>query len=293
MALYELFAQPPLMDRVLIMCLQGFIDAGAGADQAMAMLRGALKTEVIAAFDSDALIDNRARRPMVQLTDGVLDGITWPTIELRAGTTSDGKGVLLLTGPEPDMRWNQFCDEVVTLAGNLSVTLTVGLGAFPAPVPHTRPVRLAATSTSRDLADIVGYVPGGIEVPASVHAALEMAFGYQDRPAIGIWARVPHYISNVPYPAASAAILEGLDRVAGIHVDTAELHAAASVTDSRINAALENSDEHVGMLRALEQQWDMEFGTTSGNGPDLPPLPENLPSGDEIAAELERFLKGQ
>jgi len=288
MALYEMYAQPPLMDRVLVMNLQGFIDAGAGGDQAMAMLRAATRTELIASFDSDALVDHRARRPVVQLTDGVLEGVTWPTIELRAGVDRNGRGVLLLTGPEPDMRWNEFCEDVVTLAGNLSASLVVGLGAFPAPVPHTRPVRLTATATSRELAETIGYMSGTLEVPGSIHSVLEVAFGQQDRPAIGIWARVPHYIANVPYPAASAAILDGLHRVSGIEVDTSELRAAAAVTQARITAALENSEDHARMLRALEQQYDSEFGSEP-----LLPADEPLPSGDEIAAELERFLRGE
>ena len=141
--MYELFAEPPPMDRVLVLGLDGWIDAGAGGAQAMAALQADATTEVIAAFDSDALIDARARRPMVQLIDGVHDTISWPTIEVHAGTDRAGNGLLLLTGPEPDFRWRSFTEDVLDLAAELSVTMTVGFGAFPAPVPHTRPVRLA------------------------------------------------------------------------------------------------------------------------------------------------------
>src|SRR5688572_26720913 len=101
----------------------------------MAALRAGTQTDLIGAFDSDALIDARARRPMVQLTDGVHDAITWPTIEVWAGTDRHGTGLLLLTGPEPDLRWREFTEDVVRLAADLSVTMTVGFGAFPASVP--------------------------------------------------------------------------------------------------------------------------------------------------------------
>lgn len=287
MALYELFDLPPPMDRVLVLGLEGWIDAGAGAAQAMTALRAGTETEVIGMFDSDALIDARARRPMVQLIDGVHESITWPTIEVRAGTDQHGAGLLLLTGPEPDLRWGEFTEDVLRLAADLSVTMTVGFGAFPAPVPHTRPVRLAATATTRELADGIGFVPGTIDVPGGIHAAVEQALGAEGRPATGLWARVPHYIANLPYPAASVAILDGLRKVAGIDVDTAELQAAAGVTNARIDTLIANSEDHTAMIQALETQWDADLGRISG------PMPTDLPSGDELAAELERFLREQ
>ncbi len=287
MALYELTGKPPPMDRVLVLGLEGWIDAGAGGAAAMAAVLADTTTEVIGTFDSDALIDARARRPVVQLTDGVHEAITWPTIEVRAGTDRFGTGVVLLTGPEPDLRWHAFTDEVLRLAAELSVTMTVGFGAFPAPVPHTRPVRLAATATSRELADGVGFVPGTIEVPGGIHAAIEQALGADGRPATGLWARVPHYIANLPYPAASVAILDGLRLMTGIDIDAAELQAAAVETNERIDSLISNSDQHSAMLRALEQQWDADLGRISG------PMPTDLPSGDELADELERFLREQ
>jgi len=285
--LYEIFARPPRMDRVLVLGLEGWIDAGAGGAQAMAAVLAGTSTEVVGIFDSDALIDARARRPMVQLTDGVHDSITWPTIEVRAGTDRHGTGLILLTGPEPDLRWREFTEDVVHLAADLSVTMTVGFGAFPAPVPHTRPVRLAATATSRELADGIGFVPGTIDVPGGIHAAIEQAMGSEGRPATGLWARVPHYIANLPYPAASVAILEGLRFAAGVDVDTTELQAAAGVTNARIDALIANSEDHTAMIHALETQWDADLGRISG------PMPTDLPSGDELAAELERFLRDQ
>lgn len=287
MALYELFARPPRMDRVLVLGLEGWIDAGAGAAQATAALRAGTKMELIGTFDSNALIDARARRPMVQLTDGVHEAITWPTIQVWAGTDQHGTGIVLLTGPEPDLKWQAFTEDVLHLAADLSVTMTVGFGAFPATVPHTRPVRLAATATTRELADGIGFVPGTIEVPGGIHAVIEQAMGADDRPATGLWARVPHYIANLPYPAAAVAILDGLRFVSGVDVDTSELQAAAGVTNDRIDSLIGNSADHSAMLRALETQWDAETGSISG------PMPDDLPSGDELAAELERFLRDQ
>jgi hypothetical protein len=290
--LYDLVSEPPQMDRVLILGLDGWIDAGGAAAQAMAALVASGDTEVVATFDSDALTDSRARRPTLQLTDGVIEHLTWPTIELRAGTDRDGRGLLLLTGPEPDMRWKQFCDDVLALAARLSATLTIGLGAFPSPVPHTRPVRLASTASTSELAESVGFMPGTIQVPVGIHAAIEAAMAAQDRPAVGVWARVPHYIANIPYPGAAVALLEGVQRLTGISVDLAELQAAAAITHARVNSLISNSDEHAGLLSALEEQWDAEYSSPVA-APDAGPMPENLPSADELAAELEKFLRNQ
>ena len=123
------------------------------------------------------------------------------------------------------MRWHRFIAEVVQLASRLEVELVVGLGAFPAPVPHTRPVRLVGTSTEAELAGQIGFLP------ASHRRAVRRPGGAGVRvrrgrdPAVGLWARVPHYVSAMPYPAASAALLDGLARMAELELDTSALHA--------------------------------------------------------------------
>jgi proteasome assembly chaperone (PAC2) family protein len=243
-------------------------------------------TQPVVRFDPDALVDHRARRPTLRIEDGMNRGLTWPETELRAGQDRTGKSVLVLTGPEPDMKWHAFTDAVVELSRRFHVRLACGLGAFPAPVPHTRPVKLAATATTRELAQQVGFVPGIIEVPAGIGAALEASFAEAGIPAVGLWARVPHYVSAMPYPAASAALLDGLSLLAGVEIDARELHTAAALTSERIDELIANNDEHTAMVRQLESSHDLTEGE--------PPLdPTQLPSGDELAAELERFLRGE
>lgn len=271
---------------VLVVGLEGWIDAGFGAAAATKHLLATVDTTVVARFDGDALIDHRARRPTLRVEDGLNAGLTWPEIEVRAGQDRTGQWLLLLHGPEPDMKWHAFTDAVVELAGIFDVRLVCGLGAFPAPVPHTRQVHLASTATTRLLAEQVGFVHGVIEVPAGIQAALEQGFAQVGIDAVGLWARVPHYVSAMPYPAASAALLDGVSRLAGLDLDTRELHAAAALTDARIDELITNSDEHAAMVRQLESAMD--------DAELEPPLDSaDLPSGDELAAELERFLRGQ
>lgn len=284
--LFTIHSWPTLRRPVMVVVLEGWIDAGLAAGNAAVALRASMEQQLLASFDSDELIDHRARRPLLRIVDGVDTELRWPEIRLEAASNPKGRSVLLLTGPEPDMRWHRFSAELVQLVSRLGVELVVGLGAFPAPVPHTRPVRLAGTATDPELAGRIGILPGGLEVPAGMQGALEHAFGQAGLPSLGIWARVPHYASAMPYPAASAALLDELCRVADIEVDTTELHSAAAETSEQIATLIAGSEEHAAMIRQLEAAHDSEADASATEF-------GNLPSGDEIAAELERFLRGE
>jgi hypothetical protein len=281
-SLYSPIGERSFDQPVLAMCLEGWIDAGLGAAAAMATIMGARAFEQIGTWDADAFIDHRARRPVLHLGDGVAKGITWPEIELRAGSDEAGRDLLLLVGPEPDMKWHAFSESVTAVAAGLGVRLVCGLGAFPAPVPHTRPVRLVATAPTREMAAEVGFVGGSIDVPAGIQAVLEESFNGAGIPAVGLWARVPHYVISMPYPAASSALIEGLAAVAGLTLASGDLQAGAARARARIDELIANSDEHRAMVAQLEAQHDREVDV----------MDSMIPSGDEIAAELERYLRG-
>jgi predicted ATP-grasp superfamily ATP-dependent carboligase len=180
------------------------------------------------------------------------------------------------------MAWHAFVRAVVDLATQLEVRLVTGLGAYAAPVPHTRPVRLMAIATVAELAAQVGVVPGTAEMPAGIQTALQEGFAAAGIPAIGVWARVPHYLAATPYPAAAAALVDALASVAGLALDAEPLRAAAAGIASQIDEIVANNEEYRVLVRNLEAAFDDE----------LPP-PSSLPSGDELAAELERFLRGE
>lgn len=284
--LAQVHSWPALERPILVVAMEGWIDAGAGSATAVAHLVASMPHEVIATFDADELVDYRARRPTLRIVNGVDTELRWPEIRLLAATNRTGRSVLILTGPEPDMKWNRFLQEVVALASRLEVEMVLGLGAFPAPVPHTRPVRLVGTSTEADLAAQVGFLPAGIDVPSGVQGALEVAFGQAGTPAVGLWARVPHYAAAMAYPAASAALVGGLAQLTGIEVDVSALQAAATATHRQIDQLLAGSEEHLALVKQLETQYDEEQGAAATNFGEIP-------SGDEIAAELEKFLRDQ
>lgn len=285
MSLYERHSSPPLDRPVMVVVLEGWVDAGLGADGAITALLGAQPTQLLATFDGDTLIDQRARRPVVHLVDGVNQGLTWPVIQLRAGSDTAGSDVTLLIGPEPDFHWPAFTVDVVELARSLGTRMVVGLGAFPAPAPHTRPVRLAATAppASQDLIGAVGTVPGALDVPSGIWNVLELGFGDAGIPAVGLWARVPHYVSGMAFPAASAALLDGLGQVTGLAFDSAALHAAGDVAIRQVDDLIARSDEHTAMVHKLEANVDAVEGNALAVG--------SIPTGDELADELQRYLR--
>src|SRR5919112_3928532 len=139
---YELRAYRALETPVLLLATETWLDAGFGAQGAIAAILETIPTEVVATFTGDEFIDFRARRPTAQISDGVLAGLNWPEIQLRSGQDGAGNSVVVLVGPEPDMAWHAFVRAVVGLATELEVRLVVSLGAYAAGVPHTRPIRL-------------------------------------------------------------------------------------------------------------------------------------------------------
>jgi proteasome assembly chaperone (PAC2) family protein len=287
-ALYDLHDRPSLDQPVLVVVLEGWIDAGFAAGRAMQTLLNELDTYPVASFDADALLDHRARRPVMHLVEGVNTGLSWPGIELRAGTDDDGNDLLLLVGAEPDHAWRQFVEAVLELAELFGVRMLVGLGAYPATVPHTRPVTMSVTAATEELAAVSGLLRGTLDVPAGVQAALEYRFGEAGIAAVGLWSQVPHYVSGdlTPYPAAALALVERLSRTAGLSLPTGSLVDDAARTRNRIDAAMAANTEHLAMLRTLEQSHDAQVQA----GPDIP---ESIPSADELAAEVERYLRDQ
>ncbi len=279
-------ADPDLNEPVLVIALEGWIDAGLGASNALGTMLDTIYTEVLATFDTEYFIDQRARRPIARIVDGITTELTWPEIQLRFGRDGDGADILFLVGPEPDFHWSDFVDVVTDAAGRFDVRLVVGLGAFPAPTPHTRPVRIIGTApaTSANLLARVGTVSGELEVPAGISSALELGFSEVDMEIVTLWARVPHYVASMPYPQASAALIDGLASIAGLTLDAGSLRASAEEARQRVDDLVTNNPDHTTMVEQLEEAADEVEGTS---------LADELPSGDELAAELEKFLRGE
>lgn len=282
--------RPALHEPVLIVVLSGWIDAGAAARAALEAIAEEAETSPIAEFDDDVYVDYRARRPIMELREGLNTVLQWERITLASGSDSTGRDLLLLSGPEPDMAWHRFTRLVGELATGFGVRQMAHLGAYPFAVPHTRPARLSVTSPSQDVLARVPFLRSSIDVPAGAAASLEVELHERGIPALGIWAQVPHYIASMTYPAASAALLDGLREATGVVIDAASLRSEVVSQGRRLDALVAGNEEHARMLGQLEQLYD---AGDDAHGPGTGGPSIELLSGDELAAELEEFLRDQ
>ena len=278
---------PSLDTPVMVVMLTGWIDASGAAAAAMTTVQEEWAVRPLATFDGDTFIDYRARRPTMELREGVNVRLVWADIELHVGQDSEGQDVLTLSGPEPDSQWRKFADVVSTLAVELGVQQMVALGAYPFATPHTREPRLSSSSPSADVVANVPYLKNSVDVPAGMGAVLEHAFTEKGMPALGIWAQVPHYVSAMSYPAATLALLTGLHDVAGLVVDATAIRQQTIIQRQRLDQLVAGNDEHRSMVNQLEELYDQAQQQTDLLGTGL------IPTGDELAAEFERFLRDQ
>lgn len=284
---------PQLDEAVLVMMLSGWIDAGGAAAQAMAAINAEIDAQVVAVFDEDTYLDYRARRPVMMVRDGLNSVLEWQRITVAVGTDQTGRDLVVLSGPEPDMGWHRFTSAVVDLAADLGVTTAVGLGAYPFTAPHTRPCRLSVTSPSPDVLGRLNLLRSSVDVPAGVVSSLEHGLHDRSIPALTIWAQVPHYIANGTYPAASVALIDTLRSVTDLVIDAADLRAEAIAQSRRLDDLVRSNPEHQRFLEQLEIVHDQTEDTWQPGGAAVAGPALQWASGDEIADELERFLREQ
>lgn len=289
-SLQWLATRPELIDPVMVVMLNGWIDAGGAALAAIEAIEDESEATPIAQLDDDLYVDFRARRPTMELREGLNSVLSWEHITLAVGRDQTGRDLVLLTGPEPDMAWHRFTRTIGELADELGVRQMAHLGAYPFATPHTRPVRVSVSSPSQDVLGKVTFLRSSIDVPAGMAASLEHDFHKRGIPSLGIWAQVPHYVSTMSYPAASVALLTGLREATGVVIDAAELRNEVIVQRRRFDSLVASNEEHTKMIEQLEQLYDSSDNDVSveNGGPLL-----ELRSGDELAAELEEFLRDQ
>ena len=292
--MYELeFPSPQLSSSdgsgpVLIHALEGFSDAGHAIRLAAAHLQSALDTELVASFAIDDLLDYRSRRPLMTFKTDHFTDYDDPRLNLYALRDSLGTPFLLLAGMEPDLQWERFVTAVRLLAERLGVRQTIGLGAIPMAVPHTRPVTMTAHSNNRELiADHQPWV-GEVQVPSSVSNLLEYRMAQHGHDAVGYTVHVPHYLAQTDYPAAAEALLKQVSTSASLAFPLSALAEAAAAVASKIDDQVGASPEVAQVVDALEHQYDAFVAAQENRS--LLARDEDLPSGEELGAEFERFL---
>jgi proteasome assembly chaperone (PAC2) family protein len=245
--------------------------------------------QLIHEFDVDAMFDYRARRPMIAFREDHYAEYDDPTLQIILEHDDNGMPYFLLAGPEPDFHWEQFVSDVHDLIEEHAVPLTLGLGAVPMGVPHTRPSMITAHGTRPDLVDRQNLWSAQVMVPSSAQSLLEYRLGQWGHDAAGYVVHVPHYLAQIDYPTASLALIDALVDRTGLSIDVESLKARQEAALVEIAQQIEEQGGQ-SLLGGLEEQYD---AFTRGAAQSLLASDEDLPSGDELADQFEQFLARQ
>ncbi len=270
--------RPSLRRPVLIAAFEGWNDAGDAASSAGSYLAEAWSARPFASIDPEEFYDFTAVRPRVRLVDGVTRQVDWPATVLSAASVPrTPHDVVLLRAAEPQLRWRTYIGAVVGMARELGVELVVTLGALLADVAHTRAVPVTGMAANADLMARLGMARSRYEGPTGIVGVLHDALTEAGIPAASLWASVPHYVAETPSPKATLALVERTAALLGADVGTEDLERAAAAYERQVSEVVGESDEAADYVRRLEEL-EVEDEAT-------------WPSGDSLAAEVERFLK--
>lgn len=278
----------------MVCAFEGWNDAGDAASSAVAFLASALNARRFARIDSEEFYDFQANRPCIRFSsdDGPEDGsagrergareIEWPTVEIFEATAPRApRDLVLVQGVEPSMRWRAFSAHMVDLAEALGVQVVVSLGALLGDVPHTRPVAMTGHASDAALLERVGLQPSSYEGPTGIVGVLHTACAQAGLPSASLWAAVPHYVAAAANPKAALALLRRVEVLIGVSVDVSELESSAADYERQVGLAVRSDPDIQAFVERLEQAADSEEQTT----------PADLPSGDILASEFQRFLR--
>lgn len=276
-----------------IISLTGFMDAGQAGQLAAQHLIDKQAGKVVARFDVDQLVDHRSRRPLMTYDKDHYQDYQPMELVVREMFDDAGKGFYLFTGPEPDYQWERFLQAVAMLFGELGVNLALTIHGIPWGAPHTRPVGLTAHSIDPTMMADYPSLHDRIQLPASVPAVLEMRLPEAHIRAGGFSVHVPHYLAGAEFPAGSVRLLDSVADVAELSLAVPDLRSAADEYLRELDQLVAQNPENAEAIGQMEAAYD---AATAGrelpaDKPQQPVDESSLPTGDDLAAEFEQFLK--
>lgn len=278
---YVLFEERPTLSRPVLVCaFAGWNDGGEAATTAAAYLRDRWTASRFGSVDPEEFFDFQVNRPTVTLAEGATRKVDWPANDFFHASLPE-RDVVVFLGIEPNIRWRTFCGAIVDAAKDLGVEMLLTLGAFLADVPHTRPAPTTATSPDPSLLEQLGSVPSRYEGPTGITGVLHDAAARAGLPSVSLWAAVPHYLPSGPNPRAALALVEKASVVLGVAVATDTLIRSAESWEGQVSSMIEENADLAAYVQRLEETAD-----------EREELIE-MPSGEALAAELERFLREQ
>jgi len=269
----------------IICAFSGWNDAGDAASTALTFIGESLGAERFARIDPEDFYDFQATRPQISLNLEHKREITWPGIEIFAVRVPRApRDLILIQGPEPSMRWRSFCQHVIDLAEALGTQLVVTIGALLAYVPHTIPVSVTGLASDATLVEKLALTETTYEGPTGIVGVLHTACCDAGLPAASLWASVPRYIPAAPNPKAALALVRKIESLVAVSVDATELENATRDYERQVSKAVEADPEILAHVEKLEEAAARQA---------MPLGPADLPSGDSIASEFQRFLRQQ
>lgn len=279
----------PVSPRVLLYHFDGAMDAGRAGSLAVEQLLMTLPNQRFATFDIDALVDYRARRPAMVFDKRSFQSVSLPELALDLVHDDRGEAFLLLHGPEPDYRWEEFTASVSHLVQSLGVELAIGMTGIPMATPHTRPTYILHHGNHPERLPEQPELFGRVELPGTMSGFLELRLGQAGLDSRGVSASVPHYVARDDFPQGASALLRTVAESTGLALPVGDLEAAATLNRAEIDAEAAAQAEVGAVVAALEAQYDSFV--PAGEAEASSAL--DLPSADEIGARLEAFLEAK
>ena len=268
---------PPVDHPAMLMAFRGWNDAGEAASGALDWIKHQLNAHRFARVDPEEFFDFQVARPTVQLEEGTTRKIDWPANEFHYAKAGR-RDIVIFTGIEPNLKWRTFATAVIGVAREVGAERLVTLGAFLADVPHTREVPVVGSAGSAEEAERLGMSPSRYEGPTGIVGVTHDMANRSGLPSISFWAAVPHYIPAGVNPKATLALVERLAQFLEVDVDIGDLRPAAETWEQSISKQVEENEALSGYVQRLEEAGAEDFNLTDQ-------------SGDDIAAEIERFLE--
>lgn len=274
-----------LREPALVCAFRGWNDAGESATTALGVMVRGLGAERVATIDGEEIFDYQTTRPIVSIEDGVLQSVEWPDMEVFVARTDRApRDLLLVAGSEPSYRWRTFCASLLDMAEEFGATLVVTMGALLADVPHTRPIRVGGLASPPDLIAGKGLRAPTYQGPTGIVGVLHGLAADRGLAAASVWSSVPHYLGTLRSAPGSLALVRTVEGLTGVAVDASDLERGVSEYEAQVNAAVERDHGLQELIGRLEREADREQSEAG---------PSRIPSADDLALEIERFLRQQ
>jgi proteasome assembly chaperone (PAC2) family protein len=272
---------PELRSPVLVCAFAGWNDAASAASTALEAVASGLDSQVVARLDPEEFYDFQVNRPTIRLVEGRTRQIDWPANTLIAARAAGAeRDLVLMSGVEPNLRWRTYSTAILDAAERLGVEMLVSLGALIADVAHTHPVPITGLATDEDLVERLNLSRSNYEGPTGIVGVLHDQCRERGISSASLWAAIPHYVAAVPNPKAALALLRRLEGITGIALEASELEDAMERFEGQIDRAVAANPEIQELVQRLESQQEDELE-----------LPQDVPSGDTLARDFQRFLR--